>query len=98
MTSTHLTWLKLFAAIAEAPEQLHVAACPNCSEARLAAQYVASSTDRTGYAALWCSNCWYGIWVSRATVPDGWDYATFEEADAGLIPDFIPVEPHEGTG
>ena len=98
MTSTRLTWLQLFSAVAKAPEQLDVAACPDCGEATLAARFVASSVDRTGYAALWCRNCGYGIWVSRATVPDGWDYATFEEAAAGVIPDFVPVESHEDSG
>ena len=97
-TSPYLVWLKLFSATAKAPERLRHASCPRCGQTPLDAQYVASPDDRIGYAALWCRNCWHGIWVSRTGVPDGWDYATFEEAEGGLIPDFVRVEPEEGTG
>ena len=98
MTSPYLSWLKRFSAIAKASERLHDASCPRCGQVQLGAQYVASPDDRIGYAALWCRTCWHGICVSRTSVPDGWDYATFEEAEAGIIPDFVRVEPEESAG
>ncbi len=98
MTSPYLSWLKRFSAIAKASERLHDASCPRCGQVQLGAQYVASPDDRIGYAALWCRTCWHGIWVSRTSVPDGWDYATFEEAEAGISPDFVRVEPEESAG
>ena len=97
MTSPHLTWLKVFGAIAKGSQSLEHATCPRCHAPELRAQFVASPTDLIGYAAMWCQNCLHGIWVSRAKVPDGWGYETFEDAEGGLIPSFIRIEPKENV-
>lgn len=70
---------------------------PGAGTKQLNAQYVGSAIDRIGYGALWGQNGWHGIWVSRLKVPNGWTYATFEEAEGGIIPSFIHVEPEEGS-
>jgi hypothetical protein len=93
MTANYVTWLKVFGEVGKTPDLLDTVECPRCGNKQLKAQYVGSASDRIGYGALWCQNCWHGIWVSRLKVPNGWTYATFEEAEGGIIPSFIHIEP-----
>lgn len=94
MTSAYFHWLKLFGSVAKRIESVDAAKCPRCGARQLNVQYVASPRERIGYGTMWCENCWHGIWISRTNVPEGWSYATFEEAE-GIIPNFVRIEPEE---
>jgi hypothetical protein len=45
--------------------------CPNCGHDALKVVFVATPGERVGYSEFWCANCLFGVWVSRALIPDG---------------------------
>ncbi|WP_183221091.1 hypothetical protein [Actinoplanes campanulatus] len=47
--------------------------------------------SRVGYLDAWCDNCFKGVHVSRASVPDGMRFTPFGDCGEGDVPNCTTV-------
>ncbi|MBB3095955.1 hypothetical protein FHR83_003625 [Actinoplanes campanulatus] len=67
------------------------APCPMCGKGNLRLRYVADPMSRVGYLDAWCDNCFKGVHVSRASVPDGMRFTPFGDCGEGDVPNCTTV-------
>lgn len=88
---THDSWVAVFVAVTAPGASVRTAPCPNCGHFDVHYQYVADTSSRVGFCALWCDNCRHGHVLSRTRVPDWLDFLpldTPEDALRAAIPEF----------
>lgn len=71
-------------------------ACPNCGRFDLELRFVADSSSRLGFAAMWSAHCRHGIRIARVEVPDGVTFVPLDAPDdviARATPKFQDVRP-----
>ena len=88
-------WFSAYeATYSRVPEEAHVP-CPNCHADALRIFFFSVPKNSAGSVAFWCDNCMYGIWISRAPIPDGARVLPFQSAEGGgasdEVPDFVNV-------
>ncbi|MEV0714433.1 hypothetical protein [Asanoa sp. NPDC050611] len=70
-------------------------ACPNCGQHRLRLVFTG---DGVGFGSLWCDACLWGIFVSRAAIPEGATVLAPDLSEAGrraIVPNYRIVPPDE---
>ena len=100
-TATEDAW---YAAYAEAYDTVPAeitTPCPNCGHRTLHLVFTGWPDQRVGYASFWCSTCWYGLHLSRTSVPPHVDMLPLHlapEERRKHVPNYylIPPTPTQG--
>ncbi|GIF75256.1 hypothetical protein [Asanoa siamensis] len=95
-SGTFRQWVEAYTALYTALPGSADVACPHCGQHRL--RLVFTGWDRVGFASLWCDACHWGIWLSRARIPEGatvLDPELSETERRAIVPNYRIIPPDE---